>query len=66
MNKEEEEIYRKISNMKRENELLVVIYEEINELLKSGYTGSFEGNEAKGILYAIKEYENWKCAETKS
>lgn len=66
MSKEEEVLYSKIVNMKRENELLTVIFEEVDELVKSGYDGQFIGEEVRGIFYAIKEYKQWRKDEIKS
>lgn len=63
MTKEEEEIFEKVVKMRRENELLMVIYEEVNDLVKSGYDGPFMGEEVRGIFYAINEYNKWKRDE---
>ena len=62
MTREEEEdlIFQKVVDMKRENELLMVIFEEVNDLVKSGYDGPFMGEEVRGIFYAVNEYKKWK------
>lgn len=60
MNNEEEELYNKLKNMKRENELLMVIYEELDELISSGYNGSLQDNSTEGLLYSFNEYKKWK------
>lgn len=60
MTLEEESIYNKIFSMKRENELLTVIFEEVDELVKSGYDGPFMGEDVRGIFFAINEYKKWK------
>lgn len=46
--------------MKRENELLMVIFEEVDELVKSGYDGPFMGEEVRGIFYSVNEYKKWR------
>ena len=58
--KEEQELLNKLARMKRENELLMVIFEELDELIKSGYSGSIAGEEAGGVTFAMKEYKKWK------
>lgn len=63
MTKEEEEIFQKVVNMRRENELLTVIYEEANDLIEKGYDGSFLGEEVKGFFFAVNEYKKWKNYE---
>ena len=57
---EEDILLQKIKLMKRENELLMVIFEEVDELVKSGYDGPFMGEEVRGIFYSINEYKKWK------
>lgn len=57
---EEEVLYQKIKLMKRENELLMVIFEEVDELVKSGYDGPFMGEEVRGIFYSVNEYKKWR------
>lgn len=60
MNIEEQELFIKIAKMKRENELLTVIFEEVDDLVKSGYDGPFIGEEVRGIFYAVNEYKKWR------
>lgn len=57
---EEETLFQKIKLMKRENELLMVIFEEVDELVKSGYDGPFMGEEVRGIFYSVNEYKKWR------
>ena len=59
----EQELFNKIKNMKRENELLMVIFEEVDDLVKMGYDGPFMGEEVRGIFYAINEYKKWRADE---
>lgn len=60
MTHEEQEVYNKIARMKRENELLTVIFEEIDDLVKRGYDGQFIGEDVSGVFYAVNEYKKWK------
>lgn len=57
---EEQILLKKIIHMKRENELLMVIFEEAEELIKNGYFCSHCADETKGIFYAVREYNNWR------
>ena len=57
---EEDAIFQKVVRMKRENELLMVIFEEVDELVKTGYDGSFMGEEVRGIFHAVNEYKKWR------
>jgi len=59
---EEEELYNKLKNMKRENELLMVIYEELDELISSGYNGKLQDESTEGLFYSINEYKKWKSS----
>ncbi len=63
MTKEEEEIFQKVIDLRRENELLMVVFEEVNDLVKSGYDGPFMGEEVRGIFYAVNEYKKWKTSK---
>ena len=38
----------------------MVIFEEVDELVKSGYDGPFMGEEVRGIFYSINEYKKWR------
>lgn len=60
MTYEEEELYKKLEHMKRENELLMVIFEEVEDLIKMGYDGPFMGEEVRGIFYSVNEYRKWR------
>lgn len=60
MTTEEQELYNKLVHLKREHELLYVIFEEVNDLIKSGYDGQFMGEEVRGIFYSVNEYKKWK------
>lgn len=66
MTNEEQVVYEKIVSMKRSNELLTVIFEEIDELINSGYNGSFNGEALRGMLYAVNEYKKWKTNENQT
>lgn len=46
--------------MKRANELLTVIMEELDDLVKREYSGSFTGEDTQGLMYALAEYKKWK------
>lgn len=63
MTEEENFYYEKIKQMKRENELLMVIFEEVDDLVKMGYDGPFMGEEVRGIFFAVNEYKKWKKNE---
>lgn len=65
MNFDEEEVYNKIVHMKRENEYLMVIFEELDELIKNGYTGKLAEDAARGLLFAHEEYINWRNNEVR-
>lgn len=62
MTTEEENLFSKIVKMKRENELLTVIFEELDEFKKNG--GSCYACEEKlsGLFFAYEEYRKWKTA----
>lgn len=60
MTNEESELYEKLVKLKREHELLMVVFEEVDDLVKSGYDGPFMGEEVRGIFYAVNEYKKWK------
>ena len=60
---EEEELYQKIKRMKRENELLMVIFEELQELVKDGYACPNCTDETSGLFYAYREYDKWRNDE---
>lgn len=57
---EEEQLYQKIKKMKRENEYLMVIYEELLDLIREDYKGPFKSESTRGVFYAVNEYEKWK------
>lgn len=59
MSNEEAELYEKVKQMKRENEFLMVIFEEIEDLIKMGYDGPFMGEEVRGVFFAVNEYKKW-------
>lgn len=59
----EEELYKKIVSLKKEHELLYVIFEEVDDLVKMGYDGPFMGEEVRGIFHAVNEYKKWKKNE---
>jgi len=63
MTEEENLYFEKIKKMKRENELLMVIFEEVDDLVKMGYDGPFMGEEVRGIFFAVNEYKKWKKDE---
>jgi hypothetical protein len=65
MTLDEQNLYNKISAMKRENELLTVIYEELDELIKNGYSGALAEEAARGLLYAHSEYTKWRNDEVR-
>lgn len=60
MTQEENELYEKIKRMKRENEYLTVIYEELLDLIRDDYKGSFKSDMTRGVFYAVNEYEKWR------
>jgi len=49
-----------LKNVKRENELLTVIFEELDELISSGYNGPINSEKTEGLLYSLDEYKLWK------
>lgn len=63
MTDEENLYFEKIKKMKRENELLMVIFEEVDDLVKMGYDGPFMGEEVRGIFFAVNEYKKWRRDE---
>ncbi len=65
MTDEEEELFQKVIDLKKERDMLYVIFEEVNELVKSGYDGPFMGEEVRGIFYSINEYNKWKATRKK-
>lgn len=65
MNFDEEEVYNKIVHMKRENEYLMVIFEELDELIKTGYSGKLAEEAARGLLFAHQEYLKWRKDEVR-
>lgn len=58
MTSEEEDVYNKILNLKREKEYLYVIYEELDELARSGYS-SLSDEQCRGLMFALQEYKKW-------
>jgi len=60
MQQDEQELYEKIKIMKRENELLMVLYEELDEMIRNGYTCSSCATETSGLLYSYREYKKWR------
>lgn len=60
MTKEEEEIFKKVVDMRRENELLMVLYEELEELKKEGYGCYICDDKLSGLFFAYEEYKKWK------
>ena len=60
MSNEESDLYEKIKNMKRENELLMVIFEEVDEMVKDKYFCTNCADETSGLFYAYKEYKKWR------
>ena len=63
MTPEEQELFNKIASLKRENELLKVVFEEVEELIKTGYDGPFLGESVRGIFYSYNEYNKWRHSE---
>lgn len=59
MTPDEQELFDKLVLLKRENELLKVVFEEVEELIKTGYDGPFMGENVRGIYYAYNEYNKW-------
>jgi hypothetical protein len=59
MSNEETQLFEKIKHMKRENELLMVIFEEVDEMVKDRYTCSSCADETAGLFYAYNEYKKW-------
>ena len=58
---EEEILFQKVVNLKKERDYLYVIYEELDELARKGYDGSFNSEDTRGLMFAIQEYKNkWK------
>lgn len=65
MTSQEQIVYDKIVDMKRENELLIVIFEELDELIKNGYSGKLAEEAARGLLFAHEEYLKWRNDEVR-
>jgi hypothetical protein len=40
----------------------MVIAEELDDLIKNGYTCSHCGDDTTGLFYAHQEYKKWKAA----
>ncbi len=57
---EEEALLEKLVRLKKEHELLYVIYEELDDLIKMGYDGPFMGKEISGVISSVIEYKKWK------
>ena len=60
MENEEEIILQKVKNMKRENELLMVIFEELDELISTGYNGPIKSEKTEGLIFSLQEYKKWR------
>jgi hypothetical protein len=60
MTTEEQELYVKLVKIKRSNELLTVIFEELDELLNSDNNKLLNTAEMEGLVYSYNEYKKWK------
>lgn len=65
MTNEEQNLYEQLQSFKKEYDKLYVIFEEVEDLVKSGYDGPFMGEEVRGIFYAVNEYKKWRADEGK-
>lgn len=60
MTSDEQEIFDQIVYLKKEKELLYVIYEELDEILNLKYTSLQYSDETSGLFFAHNEYKKWK------
>lgn len=62
MTQEEEEnkLFEKVVNLKHGYDKLYVIYEELRDLIKSGYDGPFMGEDIRGLFSSYLEFERWQ------
>lgn len=56
----EDQLFQKIVSMKKENELLMVIFEELDELIKTGYSCYICDEKLSGLISSYEEYKKWK------
>ena len=62
---EEEKLYKQILSLKTGHDKLFVIMEELQDLIKMDYSGSFNSPEMHGLLCAFKEYKRWELEQLK-
>lgn len=60
---EEENLFQKVVFLKKERDLLYVLFEELDELIKSGYACTSCADETSRLFYAYNEYKKWKKDE---
>ena len=65
MTDEEQNLYKQLKTFKDAYDKLYVIFEEVDDLIKSGYNGPFIGEEVRGVFYAVNEYKKWRADECK-
>ena len=65
MTQQEEALYNTLVNFKQGHDKLYVIMEELEDLIKSDYTGSFNSPDLHGLLSAFKEYKQWELEQRK-
>jgi len=59
MTKEEQKLFQKLTFVHAERQYLLKIYEELDKLVQSGYSGKFKGPRIENILSSIKHYKHW-------
>lgn len=64
MTKEEDEIFQKIVDLKKERDVLFVIFEELEDLIKSGYNCESCKGKLENLLYSYDEYNKWKTGDS--
>ncbi len=65
MTDEEQNLYKQLKTFKDAYDKLYVIFEEVDDLIKSGYNGPFIGEEVRGVFFAVNEYKKWRSDEQK-
>lgn len=56
----EDEVFNKVVELKEGYDKLYVIYEELRDLVKSGYDGPFMGEDIRGLFHSYLEFEKWQ------
>jgi len=64
MTTEEETLYNQLKQFRTSHDKLYVIFEELDELVRSGYNGSFKSEHTEGLLSSLSEYKRWKNAKS--